>query len=58
MRKLSIIILSVFILFADGGSLLLAENLGVVSVPEPASMLLMGFGLIGLAGIAREKFFK
>jgi len=58
MRILSIIILAVFLLFADGGSLLLAENLGVASVPEPASMILLGSGLIGLAVYGRKKFFK
>jgi hypothetical protein len=37
---------------------LVGSDTEAVSVPEPATMLLLGFGLIGLAGYGRKKLFK
>ena len=46
----------VTIYYAGGGPIILPPT--TQPVPEPATMLLLGSGLIGLAGYGRKKFFK
>jgi hypothetical protein len=50
-----------FRLFTGGGypgNLLAFDNISITPIPEPATMLLLGSGLVGLAGLSRKKFKK
>jgi len=44
--------------FYIASSTLIAEGIDNAPVPEPATMLLLGVGLVGLAGAGRKKLFK
>jgi hypothetical protein len=46
------------VILAAGDSLIISKDKGLAPVPEPATMLLLGSGLIGLAGFGRKKLLK
>jgi len=41
-----------------GGGEISIDNLEVTPSPEPATLLLLGSGLIGFAGVGRKRFMK
>ena len=56
MNKILVLLVLMVLLFGFTG--ITNASLLEVLVPEPVIMLLLGFGLITLAGIGRKKIFK
>lgn len=61
MKKSLVLLCAIGVIFGiSAAGLALTDNiqLGAGPISEPASMLLVGVGLIGLAALGRKRFFK